>query len=503
MELFNTKKCDVPYVPTYDFNFVDDCTVLPAPPPIFDCPLIDIPFETPIPDFNLNIPCPILDVVTAGSISFHNNSCDAPTFDVASTLTPSKDGNSCRLDLNLDLGIKIPQPKVRCPTIDTTGNLSLITGHAARTAVPVFDVVMTNTTTDNACNPNRNCKYTMDLDLRIPILPLDCPVLTTTTTNTDVRVRTYDPIYLTQSTPLASSSIAASTVDVLITPYEAGTSSRPLCGVSLDFMFDLAVPVPQFDASVINFNQYSQSALGIDLGDPWGDNLPVFSMVRYQGPNQAIDPCCDGCDTPKVVLLRRPYNDYVRSIAVVATNAEMTGISTIQSTFKAWFMGICCCRVRGPVAVNEYLMPAADNIGVSDTQGISNCKSLGFVPTGQTLVIPVMLLTRDTCSMQWKVSIIGGPSGGTITLGVYGGPFSSVIPIVIPYNAALISIQSAFNAALGGSGVSYQITSGTSIQYDEITIMFNDQRVKLTVVSHALTRTGAIVPFPRMTSCCV
>ena len=48
--VFNPDRCGLPSIPEIDkddFNFISDCLVPPAPPPIHDCP--DLPWDIPIP----------------------------------------------------------------------------------------------------------------------------------------------------------------------------------------------------------------------------------------------------------------------------------------------------------------------------------------------------------------------------------------------------------------------------------------------------------------------
>ena len=68
--LFDEEKCADAVADKVDFLFISDCTILPAPEPVFDCPDIEIPPEPPIPV----VPCPTFEAAE-DSPSGRRDSC--------------------------------------------------------------------------------------------------------------------------------------------------------------------------------------------------------------------------------------------------------------------------------------------------------------------------------------------------------------------------------------------------------------------------------------------
>lgn len=65
--LFDPEKCPVPSISLLDFNFISDCGIADAPPPIPACPelLLDIPLPGPPGIDGIDGPCPTFGAVTA------------------------------------------------------------------------------------------------------------------------------------------------------------------------------------------------------------------------------------------------------------------------------------------------------------------------------------------------------------------------------------------------------------------------------------------------------
>ena len=139
--LFDVDKCPAAIADKVDFDFIQDCTILPAPPPIFDCPDIEIPPDIPVPV----PPCPVLTVAGDGNNSFSvNTNLSVMIADCLSTFTGIGNihlgitpGECCDyvfdigMDLDLDLQLCIPpfDVDVPCPEINVLGSATLDTGY--------------------------------------------------------------------------------------------------------------------------------------------------------------------------------------------------------------------------------------------------------------------------------------------------------------------------------------------------------------------------------------
>jgi len=163
--LFDTSQCDLPVIPLVDFPFVSECDVLPAPPAIFDCPDIDIPFTG-----TLQAPCPSTRAV--GRVKLFTPSChpEWPSegsigFSITNSEFVGPDGIECREQFHVD--VKIP---ILCPTITTQS--SFIYGLSATSASLDFDITrIVESASEGSCdNP---CAFLADLKLVIP-----CPQIT-------------------------------------------------------------------------------------------------------------------------------------------------------------------------------------------------------------------------------------------------------------------------------------------------------------------------------------
>lgn len=157
--LFDPDKCAVPEVPSVDFQFVSDCSIAPPPPPIFDCPVPPVPQEPcfPCPEFN--------DINVTLNTGYEN--CPAVTPAGGTMAVTKVDTEPCRFAIDLDLNIPLPVPP--CPNI-TAGNVAVVVDYAD-VIVGENAFTVTKETVPGNCNNNEpdNCKFTIDLDLKIPI----------------------------------------------------------------------------------------------------------------------------------------------------------------------------------------------------------------------------------------------------------------------------------------------------------------------------------------------
>lgn len=184
--LFDQHKCPVPYVPKVDFRFIDDCDILPAPPPVFDCPDIEIPpqvAQPPIlpPDIEIPlicIPCPDIQVTASLTLA-----CDSQRVDIGVTTFGDSctDSPSCQFAFDFNFAI----PALPCPRLTAAGTVSV----AKEGEEPGVDVIVTAQQPSGSCASN--CAYHLDFNFTIPVpsslsvdLPSDsvillCPEFTT------------------------------------------------------------------------------------------------------------------------------------------------------------------------------------------------------------------------------------------------------------------------------------------------------------------------------------
>lgn len=175
--LYDLEHCPVPYIPTHSFEFVPDCSILPAPPPIFDCPNIEIPFDVPPPP----IPCPVINVNATGSIGYTGDPEEPPTFDVFVTAITERSCGSCAVTLDFDFQIRLPFGVVGppgppgidgavgpagpagadgapgpCPDIDATVNVNVDTSPGPPGGTGHVDITQ-----------DSDCHYNFDFDFTI------------------------------------------------------------------------------------------------------------------------------------------------------------------------------------------------------------------------------------------------------------------------------------------------------------------------------------------------
>ena len=229
--LFDTEKCPVPYVPRVSFDFISNCEILPAPPPIFDCPDIEIPIDVPPPPFDLPpisippicIPCPTL--LASATIEMG----DAASVTV--TVTPLHSNSSCTSQPSciflFDFHFVIPEPSaslpsisIPCPFMATSATIT----QGGDSATIDFTVTQTGS--------GGSCGFMFDLDINIPEFPsasirsisVPCPTMETSAT-------------ITQGGESA-------TVNFTVTP----TGSLGSCA----FLFDLDINIPDFPSASVS-----------------------------------------------------------------------------------------------------------------------------------------------------------------------------------------------------------------------------------------------------------
>lgn len=152
-ELFPPNECDLPVIPKVSFDFVEDCEVRPAPPPINACPTPELPFApTLLPDQA----CADISVHTSISITYCSSEPTA-TVIVTKEQTTAEDGSvECNYVFDFDFNIPI-----RC--VDISATTSAVFGVAEDAGA--VTVVVTKVPQVNCNDP---CRYVFDFDFAIP-----------------------------------------------------------------------------------------------------------------------------------------------------------------------------------------------------------------------------------------------------------------------------------------------------------------------------------------------
>lgn len=166
--LFDPEKCDVPEVPKLDFDFVSECSIPEPPPPIFDCMPPLVPRDPP------PVPCPSFEssIDLKSAISRDDTSCQVAPLPTGALVVTPTDNDPCRffIDLNLD----IPIPQVPCPTF-ASGAVTIDVGYKDCVPGPTGVINVTKEVIPGDCRTQDSCKFTIDLDLQIPIPKPPCP----------------------------------------------------------------------------------------------------------------------------------------------------------------------------------------------------------------------------------------------------------------------------------------------------------------------------------------
>jgi hypothetical protein len=158
--LFPLTKCSLSSIPEVDFEFNSVCRVLPAPPPIFDQPDIEIPLDFPpqpviLPPIRtpaICMPCPQLHAVA--TMGFAQDS-EAGAF---ATVTPLTSAGSCDsspdCQFEFDFDFRFP-----CADIDATATMHFLAG-SSESQAPVPVIVTKNP----PVLPGGVCRYHFDFD---------------------------------------------------------------------------------------------------------------------------------------------------------------------------------------------------------------------------------------------------------------------------------------------------------------------------------------------------
>lgn len=225
--LFDPEKCNIPEIPSLGFDFVSDCSVPAAPPPIFDCPPPDVPREPPplCPEFSARV-----------YVNANYTGCSDQSNSAAIVFTKIDD-DPCRFFVDLDLNIRLPPPP--CPTI-SVGDLSLTVEYAdcLPTAMQGIALAITKEVIEPNCGSDSNradsCKFTVDLTIGIPIPRPPCPEISvgefSVTTDWEDCITKPSALTITRTVPEKKC-------------LTDGGFSESACQFTLDL--DLQIPIPR------------------------------------------------------------------------------------------------------------------------------------------------------------------------------------------------------------------------------------------------------------------
>jgi hypothetical protein len=239
--LFDPDKCDIDAIPSLGFEFVSECAIPETPPPIFDCPIPLIPRDPPpaiCPEFG-----------GAARVNYYNQNCPEQSEPNAFAIT-RLDSDPCRFFIDLDLSI--PLPEIPCPDI-AGGSVRVTTGYADCVGEARGEItVAANPVETNPCDGSDGsqaataCRFTIDLDLTVPIPRPVCPVIeagavTVTTGYADCVGAARGSLRVTAEEPVDDCS--------------DGDSAQ--CQFTIDL--DLTVPIPRpvcpvIDGGVVTVN---------------------------------------------------------------------------------------------------------------------------------------------------------------------------------------------------------------------------------------------------------
>jgi hypothetical protein len=293
-QIFNNSLCGLEAVAAPAYPLIDDCKLLRAPLPIYECPGLDIPIDVPI-----EIPCP--DLFAAASIVATPSSVGTGLqAAVHVTTTKSPSSLSCGTAIDFDFRFNIPLPP-SCPQISA----------AAGTTYGVGVIPQANVTAIRNVGSRSHCQFVFDFDFRIPLprKPI-CPAVSVFTTTT-VLQSTLDP-----------------RAAVTVTRQSHGS----LCGFEFDFDFRLPrAPAPVCPSIT------GAATLGFTYGSHTGIQLTTTRNTTGGRCATAFDfnlvlpipPCPDLFAKSDLILLP----DVAPSVNVTVTRARTgTTFSSITST---------------------------------------------------------------------------------------------------------------------------------------------------------------------------
>lgn len=173
-DLFDVSRCNLPTIPVLDFDFVDDCTVLPAPPASHDCPDLEIPFAPfeirPCQGFTFNTKLRQFKPLC--------NSESGSSFDSDGefTMTAVTTDNNGQCNTAITARIRIP---IICPEFLDSGTVTIYQGTDEEDATILtpsgeLNIDQVDNESSDCADPdlNKKCRFIPELVIRLP-----CPTI--------------------------------------------------------------------------------------------------------------------------------------------------------------------------------------------------------------------------------------------------------------------------------------------------------------------------------------
>ena len=250
--LFDQNKCEVPYVPELDFRFIEDCTVLPAPAVIGDCPEDVLVPEEPAQEY----PCPDVQAAAraSASLSVQQGVCNDPRLSLQTKVVNTGSCGNCGVQFDFDLDAVIPLPPAGCPNfvprITTRVNPSGQDCRNTPTATLRFSAYDNNPPDDGTCAPQCDIFFDMDFDFVIPQERVVCSGLTGRASGR-LTSRATNTCGITKTTPEGEEGVYyPTTVSPALRCWPqrirkpGDTFCKPSCQTDVLFDFELDIPQP-------------------------------------------------------------------------------------------------------------------------------------------------------------------------------------------------------------------------------------------------------------------
>ena len=257
--LFDPAHCPTPFVPLEDFTFIDDCLIPPAPPPIADCPDVELTYDPPIQEPS----CPTIVINTSAKASIGGTYCDDPEFRITVDTAPDNSCGSCRVVQNWDLELVIPPPKIPCPDIRTSAAGSVRYGKD-HCAPATFDVSVVGEQSYRSCG-SCTLEQSWDFDIVIPPPKIPCPDIRTSATG---------------SVRYGADHCAPATFDIAVVSAPSYHSCGS-CTLEQSWDFDIVIPPPKIPCPDIRTSATGSIRYGSDVCAPATFDVSVVTTPSY------------------------------------------------------------------------------------------------------------------------------------------------------------------------------------------------------------------------------
>ena len=312
--VFDTTKCDLPSIPAIgDFTFITDCTVPPAPPPIYECP--DIDFELPIagpagpigPAGAAGLDgadgvCPSIAVSIAASLAYNKK---VPRPKITSKIIKKQNSSfPCQNSLSISIGLSLP-----CPDVDFGGSLT----YDRTVTRPKLDVIKTDKYPDtDQCGDNISLALSLpcpDVDFSATLeysKKAEVPAIRISTENkypdTD---QCGEIVSIGLSLPCPevdfgaqvkqNKAVNAAKVTTVKTEKYPDTDQ---CGDNISFGFSLPCADIDFSTSLTVLPTGTQPTLELDVTDKYPDTEQCGTVLNFKFGLPTATAWCSGSGAP-------------------------------------------------------------------------------------------------------------------------------------------------------------------------------------------------------------